>query len=74
MTDIKSQIIDKSSAISVGLVVVLIGVAIYIAGVDAQGNVNTNRIDNLEATVMPREVLELRFEGINNKLDTLLEK
>lgn len=69
----KIQVIGKSSAISLGVLILVVGAAVFIVNGVAQTEANTGRIENLEATVMPREVLNEKFQGIYDRLDTMIK-
>ena len=69
----KLQIIGKSTVASLGLLILIVGAAVYIVNGVARTEANTGRIENLEATVMPRELLNEKFQGIYDRLDMINE-
>ncbi|HEB13721.1 MAG TPA: hypothetical protein ENI13_01940 [candidate division CPR3 bacterium] len=69
----KLQIIGKSTVASLGLLILIVGAVVYIVNVSAQTNVNADRIEYIKANIMPREVLNEKFQGIYDRLDMINE-
>ncbi len=69
----KLQIIGKSTVASLGLLILIVGAAVYIVNASAQTNVNADRIEYIKANMMTREFLDGKFQGIYDRLDMINE-
>ena len=70
--------ITRNTGISIAVVftlgIVIIGAVVFVNDTAAKTQVNSEDIDRIEKNYMPREVLELRFDSLDSKLDILIEK